>query len=98
MYIKKLKYTDKAEAIEDLIAKGICVEIDEQLTYGEGVHAIVEVGVIMNAQPTFDSEGNQLTPPTFYEGYHFDIMIENDVDFGVNEVVVNNPKHSFAGC
>ena len=31
------------------------------------------------------------------EGYHYDIMSIQDIDFGDNEVVVNNPKHNFAG-
>lgn len=31
------------------------------------------------------------------EGYHYDIMSIQDIDFGSNEIVVNNPKHNFAG-
>lgn len=31
------------------------------------------------------------------EGYHYDIMSIQDIDFGDNEIVVNNPKHNFAG-
>ena len=31
------------------------------------------------------------------EGYHYDIMSIQDIDFGNNEIVVNNPKHNFAG-
>ena len=30
-------------------------------------------------------------------GYHYDIMSIQDIDFGSNEIVVNNPKHNFAG-
>lgn len=33
MRIVKLKYTDKAEAIEDLIAKGIYVQNEEELVF-----------------------------------------------------------------
>ena len=42
--IYKLKYTDKAEAIADLNAKGILTEDG----YGQGVHAVVELGIIEN--------------------------------------------------
>ena len=94
MRIVKLKYTDKAEAIEDLIAKGILLE---DMKYGKGVHAVVEVGLIIDVQPTFDSEANQLTEPTFYEGYHYDLMIEDSDIVFEKEVLVANPKHSFAG-
>ena len=31
------------------------------------------------------------------DGYHFDIMSIQDIDFGSNEIIVNNPKHNFAG-
>ena len=31
------------------------------------------------------------------EGYHYDIMSIQDIDFGNNEIIVNNPKHNFAG-
>jgi hypothetical protein len=31
------------------------------------------------------------------EGYHYDIMSIQDIDFESNEIVVNNPKHNFAG-
>ena len=29
------------------------------------------------------------------EGYHYDVMSIQDIDFGTNEIVVNNPVHNF---
>ena len=29
------------------------------------------------------------------DGYHYDIMSIQDIDFGSNEIVVNNPVHNF---
>lgn len=29
------------------------------------------------------------------EGYHYDVMSIQDIDFGTNEIVVNNPIHNF---
>jgi hypothetical protein len=29
------------------------------------------------------------------EGYHYDIMSIQDIDFGTNEIVANNPVHNF---
>lgn len=30
-------------------------------------------------------------------GYHYDVMSIQDIDFGTNEIIVNHPKHNFAG-
>ena len=97
MRIYKLKYTDRETAITDLIAKGVYQEIDGELSYGNGIDAVVEVGLIIDQEATFDENGNLLTEPTYREGYHFDIMSNNEIDFGTNEIFPNNPKHTFAG-
>ena len=31
------------------------------------------------------------------EGYHYDVMSIQDIDFTTNIVIVNNPVHNFAG-
>ena len=95
--IYKLKYTDRETAIADLISKEVYQEIDEELSYGNGIEAVVEVGLIIDQESTFDEQGNLLTEPTYREGYHFDIMAGKEIDFGVNEITPNNPKHTFAG-
>ena len=59
--IYKLKYTDKETAISDLIDKGVYKEIESELIYCEGVHAVVEVGLIIYQEATFDEQGNLLT-------------------------------------
>jgi len=96
MRIVKLKYTDKAEAIEDLIAKGIYIENEEGLVYGQGVHAVVEVGLLIDVQPTFDEEGNQLTEAIYFDGYHYDLMIEDSEIVFEKEIEVSSPRHKFA--
>ena len=97
MRIYKLKYTDKETAIADLIAKRVYQEIDEEMIYADGIDAVVEVGLIIDQEATFDENGNMLTEPTYREGYHFDIISDNEIDFGTNEIFPNNPKHTFAG-
>ena len=79
--IYKLTYLDKATALADLETKGIL----KDGIYGEGVHAVVEIGVI-----AIDENTNA-------EGYHYDVMSDKDYDFGTNLVFPNNPKHQFAG-
>ncbi len=94
IHIYKLKYTDKEIAVTDLKSKGV---YNEDLTYGNGIHAVVEIGNIVLTDATYDEEYNLLTPPIFVEGYHFDIMSDIEIDFGLNEIQVKNPKHRFAG-
>ena len=96
MRICKLKYTDRETGIADLIAKGVFQEIEGEMLYAEGIDAVIEVGLIINEEATFDEQGNLLTEPTYREGYHFDIMAEKEIDFGENEIFTNNPKHTFA--
>ena len=95
--IYKLKYPNRESAISDLISKGVYQEIDEEMLYADGIEAVVEVGLIIDQEATFDEQGNLLTEPTYREGYHFDIMSEIEIDFGENEIFPNNPKHTFAG-
>lgn len=97
MRIYKLKYTDKETAIADLIAKGVYQENDGELFYGNGIEAVVEVGLLIDQEATFDEQCNLLTEPTYRDGYHYDIMAEKEINFGTNEIFPNNPKHTFAG-
>ena len=97
MRICKLRYTDKETGIADLIAKGVYQEIEGELSYSEGIHAVVEIGLIIDKEATFDEQGNLLTEPTYIDGYHFDIMSEKEIDFGESEIFTNHPKHTFAG-
>ena len=95
--IYKLKYTDRETAIADLILKGVYQEIDGEMIYADGIDAVVEVGLLIDQEATFDEQGNLLKEPTYRDGYHFDIMAEKEIDFGENETFPNHPKHSFAG-
>jgi hypothetical protein len=97
MNIFKLTYTDKDQAIADLVSKDILIPTEEGYTYGEGVQAVVEIGLIMITPPTFDEEGNELTPAVYVDGYHYDVMSTEMYDFGANLVEPKNPKHAFAG-
>lgn len=96
--IYRLKYTDKAEALTDLIAKDVLVEDSENndvYNFGEQIEAVVELGVITLTQGTYDDNGDELTAPIFADGYHYDVMTEKVIDFGSKEIQVNNPIHKF---
>lgn len=99
--IYKLNYPDKETAIADLKAKGVYVEQtfegETSLQYGIGIQAVVEIGKIVLTNGTYDADFNELTSPIYADGYHYDLMCEQEIDFGTNEIQVNHPKHSFAG-
>jgi hypothetical protein len=97
MNIAKLQYKDKETAIADLIAKGVYIETEEGLSYGQGIQAIVEIGKIVEIEGTYDEEGNVITEPIYYDGYHYDVMSEQKIDFGANEIFPVNCVHAFAG-
>ena len=104
MNIYKLKYSDKDFAIATLIAKGVYKEVKDlndniTLSYGVGIQAIVEIGLIVLENGTYDEEFKEITAPIYADGYHFDVMSENKIDFGIYDItsLVNIPKHSFAG-
>jgi len=97
MNIYKLRFATKVDAEKDLKEKGVYVETDEGLTYATGIHAVVEIGKIITTDGTYDEEGNELTAPIYASGYHYDVMCEQDIDFGSNSIEVNNPKHGFLG-
>lgn len=101
MNIYKLKYTDKETAIADLLAKGVYIEVENlekeiTLAYGQGIHAVVEIGLIVLENGIYDSDFNEITAPVYADGYHFDVMSEQEIKFE-NAIDVNNPKHTFAG-
>ena len=100
MNIIKLKYKNKETAIADLIAKGVYIETEEGLVYGQGVQAIVEIGLIVLEDGVYDeglNEGlNIIKEPIYADGYHYDVMSIQEIHFD-NAIEVNNPKHTFAG-
>ena len=100
MNIYKLSYENKEQAVADLKAKGILVEVEfngeKHEAYGQGVQAVVELGLIMVTPPVMDGM-EIVTPAVYADGYHYDVMSTELYDFGANLVEPKNPKHAFAG-
>ena len=84
MNIYKLKYENKEQGIADLESKGILTENG----YGNGVQAVVEIGLIV--LNVVDEQ------PIYADGYHYDVMSSELYDFGANLAEPKNPKHLFA--
>lgn len=90
--IYKLRYADKEAALIDLKLKEV---IDNECNYINGTQAVVECGIIVITQATYEGE-IELTSAVFADGYHYDVMT-NDIIFFESEIFVNNPKFTFAG-
>jgi hypothetical protein len=88
--IYKLIYTDEAEAISDLLAKGVLLDIN---TYAQNTQAVVYIGKIVDI-PAVVENMEVITPATFIDGYHVDVMTDLEIEFE-NAVIPNNPKHEF---
>ena len=54
-------------------------------------------GLIVLENGTYDADFKEITAPVYADGYHYDVMSENKINFGKAEILVNNPKHTFAG-
>jgi hypothetical protein len=102
MYIYKLRYTDKETAIADLLAKSVLVEATDlnnntTIVNSNITQAVVELGIIVLTDGTYDSNNNVITEPTYADGYHFDVMVTTEIDFGTARVTPTNVKHAFLG-
>lgn len=100
--IYKLNYTNKETAIKDFLKKGVYIEVkdlnkEKQLSYGQGIQAIVEIGKIVLENGTYDDDLKELTAPIFADGYAYDVMSDIKYTFE-SEIFPNNPVHNFAGC
>jgi len=91
MEIYKLNYLDKETAIADLLAKGV---YNEYLSYGKGIHAVVEIGKIVLENGTYDADFKEITEAIYADGYAFDVMSDTEIVFE-SEIFPNNPVHSF---
>lgn len=87
--IYKLSYDNREEGLADLQEKGV---FESNLT-----QAVVEVGILVDVEGTFDEDGNELTETTYLSGFHFDVMTDMIIDFGLNKIKnINNKRHKFA--
>ena len=82
--VEKLSYNDNDE-----------LEL-RKTPYTNITQAVVYIGKIVDVPATFDEEGEVLTDATFLDGYHVDVMLNEVVDFGTNEINPNSPSHTFA--
>lgn len=93
MNVYKLKYQDRKAGISDLIEKGIIDENESVISINQ---SLVDIGLIILENATYDDSFNEIKLPVYADGYHFDLLSDIDIDFE-NLIEVKNPKHVFAG-
>jgi hypothetical protein len=95
----KLIYTDQDTAIADLFQKGVLInaldlEGNNVTAYSPTTRAVVYIGQIVDTPAVF-KDMKVITPATYIDGYHVDVMTDIEIKFD-NEIFPNNPKHLFA--
>ena len=99
MKIYKANFETKEQGTEYLLNIGVLVEQDEEIVFAKDTAAVVYIGKVVKIPATYDKEGNELTPPIFYDGYAIDVMngAKPNLDFKEFAVYPIEAAHSFYG-
>lgn len=102
MNIYKTVFDTQQQGKDILIEKGVWAEITEDdvtsMVYTNGTQAVVNIGKIVETSGTYDEDGNEITPPIYKDGWAYDIMSADDIDFGLYEVFpADKSVHQFYG-
>ena len=97
MKIYKANFETKEQGTEYLLNIGVLVEQDEEIVFSKDTAAVVYIGKVVKIPATYDDEGNELTPPIYYDGFAIDVMSSLKLDFGEFAVYPIEAAHSFYG-
>ena len=102
MKIYKTVFDTEAQGKQVLIDKEVWKEVTEEsvtsMQYINGTKGVVYIGKVVKTPATYDKDGNELTPPIYYDGVAYDVMSTDDLDFGDNEVYPKGEAaHQFYG-
>jgi hypothetical protein len=102
MKIYKTVFDNEQQGKDYLISQGVWEEVTEEgvtsMQYINGTAAVVNIGKVVEIPATYDADGNELTPPVYYDGWAYDVMSSATLDFGEYEVYpADQAAHSFLG-
>lgn len=98
MQIYKTNFQTEKQGKDYLLNLGVLIEVDEEIVFSKNTAAVVNIGKVVKTPATYDEDGNVITPAVYYDGYAFDIMSSDILDFGTYEVYpAENAAHSFMG-
>jgi len=102
----KLSAKDKATMLKELAKHGVTFTDEEgnDLSHNWahsanpelGIHDVTLIGEV-RLGGEYDSEGNELVPPEVLDGYHADVLSENEIAWGKGITTHNpsNPVHTY---
>jgi hypothetical protein len=102
MNIYKTNFPTEQEGKDYLLSIGVLIEIDEdegkEIVFAKDTASVVYIGKVVKIPATYDADGNELTPPIYFDGYAIDVMNANpNLDFGAFMVYPVEAAHSFYG-
>ena len=102
MNIYKTVFDTEQQGKDILIQKGVWEEVTEEgvtsMKYINGTKAVVNIGKVVEVPATYDPDGKEITPPVYYDGWAYDIMSTDELDFGDKEVYpAEKSAHQFYG-
>jgi|TARA_R110000737_G_scaffold20838_1_gene39195 hypothetical protein len=102
MKIYKTVFDTEQQGKQVLIDKEVWKEVTEEsvtsMQYINGTKGVVYIGKVVKVQGIYGPDGQEITPPIYYDGVAYDIMSTDDLDFGNNEVYpADNAAHQFYG-
>lgn len=98
MNIYKTNFPTEQEGKDYLLSIGVLVETDEQIVFAKDTAAVVYIGKVVKIPATYDADGNELTPPIYFDGNAIDVMsAKPNLDFGSFMVYPVEAAHSFYG-
>ena len=98
MNIYKTVFDTEAQGKEYLLNLGVLIEVEGEIVFSQNTAAVVNIGKIVEFPATYDADGNELTPPIYFDGWAYDIMSSDTLDFGTYEVYpADESAHSFLG-
>jgi hypothetical protein len=98
MNIYKTNFPTEQEGKDYLLSIGVLVENEGEIVFAKDTAAVVYIGKVVKIPATYDKEGNELTPPIYFDGYAIDVMNANpNLDFGSFMVYPVEAAHSFYG-
>ena len=99
MKIYKANFETKEQGTEYLLSIGVLVENESEIVFSKDTAAVVYIGKVVKIPATYDKEGNELTPPIYFDGYAIDVMngAKPNLDFGEFAVYPIEAAHSFYG-
>ncbi len=93
MQIYKTNFQTEKQGKDYLLNLGVVIEVDGKIVYSKNTAAVVNISKVVEKTKTTDPEN-----PVYYDGWAYDIMSSDILDFGTYEVYpAENAAHSFMG-